>query len=674
MLTGPEEDAHNLVCLVHRVKSCTVCLFLALDSEDRLLDHKAKCQELYLHVDPSDEAVSLRDLFKAIVPTLAAKLVINLILARALLHLFGSLWASRDVSIDDVSVFCHVEGQTPQPLFNKIFISTHFEPEVASQKDQAQGFYSPHPFPSILALGILMARIELGGDLDDDEAKASGRGYLSNKKCVRRPVETGKKLLGKCELILPKGSGVLRSIRFCMKRESFSGFSHIPFQELHEDPKFRDHYYANIVRPLEEELVTGAGWSWDEVELLNARELESSGIFKTVTANAVLPVALKSAHPSRARYQSILSPLGEQGEEETSPGQSQKCFNILPLCAFDSEPAPGILAEAESHVFADEWFRELEEMHKVLHVDRMESLTKDEMEDLVKIAVIDTGVDFSHPSFKDFIKSGQLDRGLDLVDNGECMVDHDGHGTHTCHLLFKTAPYAKVYPMRVFKTMAADKSTPELINKAIHHAIDIWDVDIISMSFSFHEEELKIRQALEFVASRTNKPVLLFAAASNNRGLLRHRIGYPARDTDHVICVNSSKAPDRKSDFSPAGLSGRPNISVVGEDVEAAWPLHLNNGKEVRRMRGTSCATPIAAGIAALILEFSRKDAPEVEILSERVAYLKQTSGMRSVLKRCMTDNHGDERYNFLRPWVLFRENWDAVSREIDEALEFRYL
>jgi Subtilase family len=94
----------------------------------------------------------------------------------------------------------------------------------------------------------------------------------------------------------------------------------------------------------------------------------------------------------------------------------------------------------------------------------METLGE-EIEDLVKIAALDTGIDLNHPCFETFIQSGQLDCGLDLINEGEPIIDLDGHGTHVCHLLFKTAPYAKVYPIRVFKNRTADKHTPSLIKK-----------------------------------------------------------------------------------------------------------------------------------------------------------------------------------------------------------------
>ena len=44
----------------------------------------------------------------------------------------------------------------------------------------------------------------------------------------------------------------------------------------------------------------------------------------------------------------------------------------------------------------------------------------------------------------------------------------------------------------------------------------------------------------------------------------------------------------------------------LGECVNSAWPQKLKSPGDHKLMRGTSCAAPIAAGIAALILDYAR--------------------------------------------------------------------
>jgi hypothetical protein len=78
-------------------------------------------------------------------------------------------------------------------------------------------------------------------------------------------------------------------------------------------------------------------------------------------------------------------------------------------------------------------------------------LKKSEVRKRIKVAVLDTGVDLTHPEFREYIKNEQLDVGIDLVYKGQRMTDSDGHGTHVCHTLLKTAPYVRVYPIQVFE-------------------------------------------------------------------------------------------------------------------------------------------------------------------------------------------------------------------------------
>ena len=103
-------------------------------------------------------------------------------------------------------------------------------------------------------------------------------------------------------------------------------------------------------------------------------------------------------------------------------------------------------------------------MRIILDCARKE-ISRSEVERLVKVAVLDTGVDLKHSKFEQWRENGQLDVGLDLIDEQPKMTDIDGHGTHVCHVLLKTAPNIKLYPVRVFRERQADALTPSLVAK-----------------------------------------------------------------------------------------------------------------------------------------------------------------------------------------------------------------
>ncbi|GJN85885.1 hypothetical protein PLIIFM63780_009459 [Purpureocillium lilacinum] len=584
--------------------------------------------------------------------------------------------------MDDVFVFCQFEHGEPRPFFDKVFISTRFGKSINTPPVRRPR--NAHPFPAIQALGILIAEVELADDLEGIYRD------VSPKDKVQKPGQIAMMLCREAQKRLPGGAGVLRAIRFCQERSSLEKYVYRTTSGfLQEDADFVKDYYLNIVRPLEEDLVVGANWSWDEINWNQSRELDDCGIAKIITRPA--PGAIVGSRGKK--MVNTLPALMEESDHCSTPNLHQQRLQLQSRIDADVVFDAGSCALASDEVYADtspvalllsklismhsslttdDWFAELRDVHKNLNRDRMDSLSEEELEDLVKVAVIDTGIDLSHPEFQAVLKSGQLDPGIDLVDQGKTISDEDGHGTHT-------APYAKLYPMRVFRTSTREASTPGLIKQAIFHAIETWDVDIISMSFAFEQEEVAIKEALYHAKSKVSqKNVLMFAAASNNRSLRVEPIGYPARAMDRVICVNSSTVDMKRSSFSPKGIPGQPNLSVVGENVDAAWPVSGAGETQMsrRRMSGTSCATPIVAGIAAMILDFAKKDLPELRSLPKWDAMkgeLWDTYGMRSVLKKCMTDKTRDESYSFIKPWRLLKETDVAIAVKIIEALERKY-
>lgn len=101
------------------------------------------------------------------------------------------------------------------------------------------------------------------------------------------------------------------------------------------------------------------------------------------------------------------------------------------------------------------------------------------------------------------------------------------------------------------------------------------------------------------------KNVLMFAAASNNGG--NRGRAFPARQ-DEVICIHATDGYGNPSSFNSSPMKDHDNFSTLGEDVESAWPVRLgkptSHGVCKTRKFGTSFATPIAAGIAAFLLQF----------------------------------------------------------------------
>lgn len=130
-------------------------------------------------------------------------------------------------------------------------------------------------------------------------------------------------------------------------------------------------------------------------------------------------------------------------------------------------------------------------------------------------------------------------------------------------------------------------------------------MNIISMSFGFPYREPVLDRAIR---RAHDKGVLMFAAASNDGANKVVPVAYPARASDSgVFCIHSTDGLGNASKFTPIAQENLENFATLGEAVRSAWPWKLRKGLEQRKS-GTSTATPIAAGIAALILEFGRQE------------------------------------------------------------------
>lgn len=185
------------------------------------------------------------------------------------------------------------------------------------------------------------------------------------------------------------------------------------------------------------------------------------------------------------------------------------------------------------------------------------------------------------------------------------------------------------------------------------------------MSFGFPELEPTIDNALRHAAAND---IILLAAASNSG--IRHSIAWPAR-AEQVICIHSLHGDGDHSSYTP---NSRPqDYGILGQAVSSYWPPHLNAGSSSVLRSGTSCAAPIAAGVAAIVLEYAQQKLPLYarpgsNVDEHLIQRLRSNAGIRTIFGIMAETRDGQ---NCIIPWSLldFQKSENIICDNILEKL-----
>jgi subtilisin family serine protease len=206
----------------------------------------------------------------------------------------------------------------------------------------------------------------------------------------------------------------------------------------------------------------------------------------------------------------------------------------------------------------------------------------------VVIAVVDTGVK-ALPDLRP-----RLLTGYDFVNNDSNATDDNGHGTQAAGVAAASANngvgiagacwYCRILPVKV---LGADGSgSYSDIAQGVRFAADR-GANIINLSLGGDEDSQVLRDAMEYAAAKGS---LVLAAAGNQGSPVPH---FPAA-IPSVIAVGASTMSDTRYSWSNYG-SGWVDLAAPG--CNPAQGLSGSIGE----FCGTSSATPLAAGIAALL-------------------------------------------------------------------------
>jgi len=238
----------------------------------------------------------------------------------------------------------------------------------------------------------------------------------------------------------------------------------------------------------------------------------------------------------------------------------------------------------------------------------------------VVVAVLDSGVDYTHSDLAGNIwvrpasvrpyqdrdlGTIQDEHGYNALENAADPMDDNGHGTHCAGIIGAeggndigiTGVNWKVRLMPLKFMNAGGYGTTKDAIEAINYVIDRKkagvNVRVISASWGSTQKS----RALEDVIRKAYEADILFVAASGNATTNNDRTPhYPSSyNVPNVISVAALDRNDSLASFSNYGVKSVA-IAAPGVDILSTWL-----GDEYEEKSGTSMATPVVAGVAALI-------------------------------------------------------------------------
>lgn len=241
--------------------------------------------------------------------------------------------------------------------------------------------------------------------------------------------------------------------------------------------------------------------------------------------------------------------------------------------------------------------------------------------DKIVVAVLDTGVDYTHEDLAQNMwvrpasmepyhdnELGTIDdqNGYNAIDAASDPMDDNGHGTHCAGIIGAEGENdlgiagvnwkVQIMPLK-FMNAGGSGSTKDAI-EAINYVIDRKkagvNVRIISASWGSTQKS----RALEAVIRKAYENDILFVAAAGNASTNNDRTPhYPSSyNVPNVLSVAALDRHDQLATFSNYGAKSVA-IAAPGVDILSTWL-----GNQYEEKSGTSMATPVVSGVAALIV------------------------------------------------------------------------
>jgi len=248
----------------------------------------------------------------------------------------------------------------------------------------------------------------------------------------------------------------------------------------------------------------------------------------------------------------------------------------------------------------------------------------------IGVAVLDTGV-YPHPDLTAPVN--RITAFADFIKGRKKPYDDNGHGTHVAGAIAGngklsggkyrgTAPRANIIGLKVLDRDGAGPTSN--IIQALQWCIDnrkTYNIRIINMSLGGSATESYRNDPICRAVAKAWKSGIVVCAAAGNEGPDARTINTPgilpqiitvgAVDDKRTVTVNDDVIADFSSRGPTVDNLAKPDVTAPGVDIVSLRSpgsridrdnSDLRVGRNYFRLSGTSMATPVCAGVAAIIV------------------------------------------------------------------------
>ncbi|KAI0891512.1 hypothetical protein F4806DRAFT_482812, partial [Annulohypoxylon nitens] len=548
--------------------------------------------------------------------TIGSKKLLILNLARCLLNLYGSEWLQEEWDASRIIFLCGADSDYLVDMHRPYVPSTLSS--LVPLRTVQDNLIPYHP--AILSFAKILLEIERGKKILENEYQVmKSTGQISQWLTVSAIYSQQK-----------RGSlteHYQKAITSCLH------FAKTGSRMVNES-SYIEH---NIVKPLEQDAAPYLGG----IKFENMKLELFSGRFHVATLGESVSTTT-SLLARQLPTISLTSPIKmDPGILPAFDGTNAVMFDDRNE-TFDANSL--VPFRARNFLFGiDMWVKE---RHKNLTAIQTANNTVPTESSRPKIAILDTGIDESNPKIRGLrmrhLQDYQRHNSIKVVKSfiSDDGLDRDGHGTLTSYLLLSVAPRADIYVAKIATSKTFDQC--DCVADAIDEAVKEWNVDIIVMPFGIKEVHEKTKAAIN---DAYYKGKILIASASNGGG--NEDRAYPAKD-ERVICIHATDGSGNDNGgINPSPVDRGDNFTTLGLGIEFFW-----SGKEIFKS-GTSYSAPIAAGIAANILDFTTIMALDGTLPPEYQTRIREGEGMKKVFRLMAESRQG---YDYIAPWNLWRQ------------------